>query len=208
MSDEHSAKVADWILLQKVMLRELDELRVLEEATQNPIYFWRAVAAWSDLGSRDPKQVEQPLPPWLAEKLSIFARRICDLSEGKDYRVAPEPYGDLPRVWDSVNQAHGRGRTLKPPQATRLVLQALGFKRSGWGAFRQASRLEEQDIEDLSIKGLKQFVRLGDAQAFDALLEDHAKATEDANGTPSISDMRSSRKRIQKSRMARRPKPT
>lgn len=208
MPDEHSTEFADWLLFRKAMLRELDELRELEESTRNPVYFWRAVVVWSDLGKRDPRQVKYPLPLWLAQKLFVYARRICDLSEGKDYRVAPEPFGDLPRVWDSVNLGNGRGRTLEPPEATRLVLQALGFKRSGWGAFRQANRLQEHDLEELSIDGLKEFVGLGDAQAFDALLEDHATATEDPTGSPLISEMRSSRKRIQKSRMTRRPKPT
>lgn len=133
------------------MLDNLEDHRVRAENTGNPVYVWRAFAEWYSIEESDPRPTKErlPLPPWLGDYLSIGGRRIRDLSEGKDYRIAPKPFGDLPREPASVERARRRKSILQPPEATRLILHALGFKRGSWGAFRQAKRLEEHDLEAL-----------------------------------------------------------
>ena len=192
------------------MLDTLEDLQRKADNTKNPVYVWRALAEWFANEDSDPRPVKEraPLPTWLCGYVSIWARRVEDLAAGRDYRIAPMPFGDLPMEWASVLRARRRQRTLEPPEATRLILHALGFKGSGWGAFRQARRLEEQDIEALSIDGFKNIVGIGDAESFDAMLDDHGNASNSVGGNPSISEERGSRKRIQKSRNARRSKPT
>jgi hypothetical protein len=145
------------------------------------------------------------MPEQLRTFLAIVSKRIGDLSEGLDYRKTPEPFGELPRVWESVEIARKRTRTLNAAQATKLALHAFGLKRNGWNAFERARALGERDLDALP----QELYRgdMGEGVAIEALLENHAtRKASQRGGRPVQEDARGLRKRIRASRDSRRSK--
>lgn len=193
--------------LEKEAFRNIRNLNVLADRTGNPLYTWKALDEWFVLNeartSADLPQLE--VPQWCLDYLAIQARRLRDLAEGLDYRITPEPFGELPRNWESVERARRRKRTLSPLQATKQVLQALGFRRNGWNAFERARKLEQQDEDALSIEGFTTIAEMSEDESIHALLDDYMeKAASSGRDNAEITDSRSIRKRLAASRNARR----
>ena len=111
----------------------MQELSLVADNTNNPLFLWKALSAWFDVNLVRGKLGSEllPMPQQFQTYLAVTAKRLRDLSEGLDYKRAPEPFGELPRVWESVEIARRRTRTLSAPQATRLALHAFGL-RSAW----------------------------------------------------------------------------
>lgn len=187
----------------------MQELSLVADNTGNPLFLWKALSAWFDVNLAREKQGSEllPMPQQFQTYLTVTARRLRDLSEGLDYRKTPEPFGELPRVWESVEIARRRRRTLSALQATKLALHAFGLRRSGWNAFERAEALAQQDVDALSYEVFRDIGEMGDGAAVELLLEDFAtQKPSPGSGRRKVEDARGLRKRIKASRGARQPK--
>ena len=183
-------------------------LRIAEN-TDNSVFIWKAMSEWVDANNFRRKLGSELLsmPKQILHYLETSSRSIRDLSEGIDFRQAPEPFGYLPRTMESVEIAHRRLRTLEPPQATKLALHALGFKRVGWNGFERAKELDWKFEDELSYKVFREVGEMGDNAAVELLLEDFStQKPSRGSGRRKVEDARGLRKRIKAAREARRPK--
>lgn len=189
-------------------LNNMQEFCTIAESTKNPVFLWKAMSSWFDANLAHQKLGFERLemPQQFRTYLAMVSKRLSDLSEGLDYRKTPEPFGELPRVWASVEVARGRTRTLDTSQATKLALHAFGLRRNGWNAFERAVALGEQDLDALSHGVYRIVGDMGEGETIEALLEDHATTKATRRGRPVLEDARGLRKRIKASRDARRSK--
>ena len=208
MDEDEERRLQELEFLQAEEAFALDDIQdfcAVAENTDNPLFLWKALSAWSDANfARSKLGLEQlEMPQQIRAYLSIAAKRINDLSEGLDYRETPEPFGKLPRVSKSVDVARKRTRTLNAPQATKLALHAFGLRRDGWNAFQRGMTLRGQDLDAL----LQELYRsdMGEGKTIEALLEDHLTNASQVERRR-LEDVRGLRKRIKASRDARRSK--
>lgn len=187
----------------------MQELSLVADNTDNPLFLWKSLSAWFDVNLLRGKLGSEllPMPQQFQTYLAVTAKRLRDLSEGLDYKRAPEPFGELPRVWESVEIARRRTRTLSTLQATKLALHAFGLRRDGWNAFKRAEALAQKDEDALSYELFRDIGEMGDGAAVELLLEDFStQKPSSGSGRRKVEDARGLRKRIKASRGARQPK--
>ena len=190
-------------------LGNMQEMSLVAENTNNPLFLWKALSAWFDVNQLREKLGSEllPMPQQFQTYLTVTAMRLRDLSEGLDYRKTPKPFGELPPVLESVEIARRRTRTLSTLQATKLALHAFGLRRDGWNAFERAEALAQQDEDALSHELFRDIGEMGDGAAIELLLEDFStQKPSPGSGRRKVEDARGLRKRIKASRGARRPK--
>ncbi len=200
--EEHRLQAAEVFALD-----DMHDFCTVAKNQNNPLFLWKALSAWFEANSaRSQLGLEQlEMPQQIRAYLAIVSKRIDDLSQGLDYRNAPEPVGELPRVWESGEVARKRTRTLNASQATKLALHAFGLRRDGWNAFERAMTLREQDLDALSQELYRS--DMGEGEAIETLLEDHLTTKASQVGRRLVlENVRGLRKRIKASRDARRSK--
>lgn len=196
--------------MEEQTLENIENFHELSNGTGNPLYVWHALSELFIINNaRNKKEIDPfPIPKWCMDHLEIICRRIRDLSEGKDYKMAPKPFGNLPFTTQTVESAWHRKPTLSPLEATRQVLFALGLRRPGWNAFERFRKLQQQDEETLFIESFCKIAGMSKSEAIKARLEEYdEEAAANGREKAKIDYARSVHKQIAASRNARKIKP-
>lgn len=191
-----------------------DTLALLElhrrrwENTGNPLYVWLAIGLCFAFGARQtqaatgampkpsPGSIPYPLPPWCLLYLGTVAVRVENLTEGKDFRQIPKPFGEADPSPASWGAARNLEPTLNPAEAADIVPKALGLVRDGWNAFERLEALNAKEMDQFSNEALR-FEGKSASEAMMILLQESG-----------INDERTMRRRLAAARSARKPKPT
>jgi hypothetical protein len=176
--------------------------------TKNPLFAFKALDQWFMLNRARAADREKPvpMPDSVSAYLMVVARRMRDLAGGFDYRIAPEPFGVLPRTMDTLDQVRSRRGSeapLPPDRARDLALDAFELTRAGWNAFERAYSLNKYEGDELAVEALQIVGGKKEGEAFELLLADYQGAAEKVGSDPEVTDVRGLRKRIRKARRAR-----
>ena len=158
---------------EESILETIEAYRIRWENTHNPLFVWKPIdlcfmiavvrrkAATRHLPTF-PLMAAYPLPDWCLAYRCIAAGRLSTLAEGKDYRVAPAPFGDAdPADTTAWARAADTPSDIQPAQAADLSVWALGLRRQGATSFGNLQSLNGQQPD----------------QRYDAKLLDHPLAT-------------------------------
>lgn len=161
----------------------IEAYRVLWQNTQNPLFVWDAMALCSTIPMRrlwskkkalpaTPPHAES-FPDWIMAYLSVFAGRVSALAEGRDYRLAPAPFGDAASgdavAFEKFLDSTG---TIAADDATNLSLHALGLRRDGGNAFKDYQALRRKQLDMLSFEELKHLRHMSYDKAIDQVAEE------------------------------------
>ncbi len=185
----------------------IENYRTLWENTGNPLYVWKAIGVCfmfgaarveSQTGVRPspPGPEPYPFPDWCIRYIGVLSCRIDILTEGKDFRGFPEPFGNGASTPENWRLAQEVKPTIEPIEAAELIGAATGIVRGGWNAFDRLNALASKELDDLAMDSLRADGK-STAEAMDILLQE--------SGTNDDSTMR---RRIREARLAREAKPT
>lgn len=152
---------------EESVLETIEAYRVLWENTRNPLFVWNAISLCFVISARSvreatgrlpelPLREAYPFPDWCMAYLSIVSSRISALADGKDYRIAPTPYGDAAGGAEAANRWLDAPSHVTPTKATELSLWALGLRRDGSTAFEDFTSLWHKQLDMLSFEELTQ----------------------------------------------------
>ena len=198
----------DFVVFEETVLAGIELNRARWEHTGNPVYVWKAISACFMLGAAStrlltgsmpdplPGAQPHPLPAWCLLYLGTIATRIDCLTEGKDFRLLPKPFGHLEPTAEVWENSRAIPPSLDPLGAAETMAQALGFIRDGWNAFERSAALAEKELDDFSEWALRSEGKSA-SEAMTILLQETG-----------INDERTMRRRLAEARAARRGKPT
>jgi hypothetical protein len=186
----------------------IEAYRIRWENTRNPLFVWEAInlcfgisvmRVREEAGSLPPPPATEayPFPDWCMAYLGIVAARLSSLADGRDYRIAPAPFGDGPSNAEALNRYWDAKPDLPAAQATDLSLWALGLRRNGSTAFKDFHLLRGKSFDVLSFEQFR-----SDGMTYDEAIE----AIAEEGGI----DVRAVQKRLRAVRDAEKsePRPT
>lgn len=193
--------------MMTLTLEAIENERVRYERTKNSLLVWIALHRWFVLNRRlaQAQRASFPMPEWILCWLDIAATRMSDLADGRTYRQAPVPYGELPRTQKSLQLAKRRKHILTPDEARDQALHALGIIRVGWNAFARYNALCSQEIDQISVDLYRETHTA--AHAHEMVLDDHEATAKRKGVDNKVTDARSVSRRIAKVRLAAARKP-
>ena len=169
---------------EESLLETIEAYRIRWENTRNPLFVWKAIDLCFMIAVVRVKAAtghlptfllteSHPFPAWCLGYLSLAAARLSTLAEGKDYRIAPAPFGDAdPADTTAWARAADASSDVNPVDAANLSTWALGLRRQGATAFGDIKSLEEKQMDMLSFEEFTLMGGMSYEAAMEALAED------------------------------------